>query len=77
MNFVLVLKRLGKMQRKVWDVAKVELLTISGVFYFLAYFLRELFAAEEMLSDYLKNSILKSVLSNGEEAMVKIFGVLV
>ena len=62
MNFVLVLKRLGKMQRKVWDVAKIELLTISGVFYFLAYFLRELFTVVVMPSDYLKNRLLESAL---------------
>ena len=62
MNFVLVLNRLGKMQFEAWNVAKIALLTISGVFYFLAYFLRELFAAEEMLSDYLKNSILECAL---------------
>ena len=59
-NFGLVLKRLGKMQFEAWNDAKIALVTISGVFYFLAYFLRELFAAEEMLSDYLKNSILES-----------------
>ena len=62
MNFVLVLNRLGKMMRKVWYVAKIALLTISGVFYFLAYFLRELCAVVEMQSDYLKNSILESAL---------------